>query len=294
MFRPVFRKMPRHLTCIALATADFLLLLFTLCTDLLEIITGINPVLNNMILCKLYIPVLLYLAQMDSWFITFLTFDRLLAVTVPFRVNQIVTTFRTKTLLIFVIILFFIYDVELIVRFTYFEHGIPGSNLTEPVCQLVYYQDLPPQIFKIKDTFGVLTAAFIPILLIVPANIFIIIRVYRQKRRRSAMTSAMTQNYDETSKSLWMVIAASLAFALTVMPLFMYGLIWTLTKTKQVPTNASFLFLEMLNRLNPALNAYIYFICGGLFKDEVKNWLASLCPCKRGISQNAVAPLNLT
>ncbi len=223
---------------------------------------------------------------MDSWFITVLTFDRLLAVASPFRVNQIVTRFRTKTLLITLITFFFVYDVEMGVRATYFEDVIPGSNLTEPVCELVNYWGLPPEIVIIKDAIGVVCGAFVPIALIVPTNIIIIIKVYRQKQARSAMTSTMAQNYNEMSKTLWMVIAASLTFALTVTPFSVYGLILSVSNAKKIQTDVYMLFLEMINRLNPALNAYIYFMCGGLFKAEVKSWLASLYACKRGISQN--------
>ncbi len=286
MCRPVFRKMPRHLTCTALATVDLLLLMYTFCADLFEMITGVIPVVRNMVLCKLYVPLHVYLTHMDSWFITILTFDRLIAVVSPFRVNQIVTKFRTKILLSLILILFFVYDFEMSVRLTYFENGVPGSNLTEPICEIINYQGLPQGIFMIKDAVGALSGGFVPIALIVPANVIIIIKVYRQKQARSAMTSAMAQNYNEMSKTLWMVITASLAFVLTVTPFTVYGLVLSVTNTKGVPTDAYILFLEMINRLNPTMNAYIYFMCGGLFKAEVKNWLASLCGCNRGMSQN--------
>ena len=280
MLRPVFRKMPRHLTCIALATVDLLLLMWTFCTDLFEMTTGLNPVVGNRILCKLQFPLLVYLTHMDSWLITVLTFDRLLAVMSPFKVNQIVTAFRTKILLVILTTFFFVYDIELSVRLTYFEEGVPGSNLTAPVCQSVNYKGLPPQILMIKDAVMVLCGAFIPIALIVPANIIIIIKVYRQNQARAAMTSAMAQNYNEMSKTLWMVIGASLAFVLTITPFSVFGLIIFVTNTKEVQTDVYTLILEMINRLNPALNAYIYFMCGGLFKVEVKSWIASVCSCK--------------
>ncbi len=280
MHCPVFRKMPRHLTCIALATTDLLLLMYTFCTDLFEMTTGVDPFVGNMILCKIYIPILIYLTHMDSWLITILTFDRLLAVASPLRVNQIVTTFRTKILLVILIIFFFVYDFEMGGRFTFFEDGVLGSNLTGPVCQILTYKGLSPNIFIIKDAIGVLCGAFIPIALIVPANIIIIIKVYQQKQARSAMTCAMAQNYHEMSKTLWMVIGASLAFICTVMPFSVYGFILFIRNDIKVHPDVYGLLLEMINRLNPALNAYIYFMCGGLFKAEVKNWLASLFSCK--------------
>ncbi len=280
MLRPVFRKMPRHLTCIALATVDLLLLMWTFCMDLFEMITGLNPLVGNMVLCKVYLPLLVYLTHMDSWLITVLTFDRLLAVMSPFRVNQIVTTFRTKVLLVMLTTFFFVSDIEMGVRLTYFKEGVPRSNLTAPVCQWVNYNGLPPQILVIKDGFMVLCGAFIPIALIVPTNVIIIIKVYRQNQARAAMTSAMAQNYKEMSKTLWMVIGASLAFVLTITPFSVYGLILFVTNAKEVRTDVYALFLEMISRLNPALNAYIYFMCGGLFKVEVISWIASVCSCK--------------
>ncbi len=84
MLRPAFRKMPRRLICIGLAIVDLLFLINVLIGDLIEIINGVNPLVMNIILCKIYLPLLLYFSHLSAWFITALTLDRLVAIARPF------------------------------------------------------------------------------------------------------------------------------------------------------------------------------------------------------------------
>ncbi len=282
MRRPIFRQMPRHLTCLALALIDLLFLIYVLLGNLIEIITSVNPAVMNSILCKIQIPLLLYFNHLDAWFITILTLDRLLAVLRPFQVKQIVTAFRTKILLIILTIFFFVWDAEVILRFEYFEGRTPGTNQTQSFCQQFARDQwgLPAQVFKNKDVIGALLRSFVPIAIIFLANIIIIVRILRQKQARSTMTTTAPQNNDETSKTIWMVVSASLAFVLLVTPLTVYGSILLITEKFNSQADPIRLILEMINNINPAINCYLYFICGGLFKAEVKSWLASLSWCK--------------
>ena len=93
------------------------------------------------------------------------------------------------------------------------------------------------------------------------------------------MTSGMSQN-NETSKTIWMVVSASLAFVILVSPLAIYGSIIVLTNKTTILTDPIVQILEVINRINPAINGYLYFMCGSLFRAEVKKLMASIGCCK--------------
>ena len=161
----------------------------------------------------------------------------------------------------------------MVVRIQLFEDFVPGMNITRPVCQLGgVYGGLPPQMFKIKDLIAILFRSFLPIAIIVPANIVIIIKLLRQKRARSSMTSTVSQNHEQTSKTTWMVVWASLAYVITVTPISIYQIYMVRHKITG-HTDLIIPFLSLIFRINPALNFYIYFLSGGLFKKEMKNWM---------------------
>ena len=278
MLRPAFRKMPRHLTCIALATIDLLFLIYSLFTDLFEIVTGASPVVTSgIILCKVHLPLLGFFNHLDAWLLITLTLDRLLAVARPLQVNQIVTTFRTKMLLIVLIVFFFSWDAENIVRLNLFKTEVPGTNQTYVLCQSTgYYGGIPPQLFKMKDVIGVLLRGVVPISLIVPANVIIVIKIFRQKRARATMTGSMSQNNNEISKTIWMVVSASVAYVILVTPITVYvSTVIIVRQDLNFHTDPMYLVLQMINRINPSLNGYLYFMCSSLFKAEVKKWLSS-------------------
>ncbi len=263
MLRPTFRKMPRHLTCIALATFNFLNLTYILVIDIFEIITGLPAVLMNIILCKLHPPLLTFCNHMDAWLITILTLDRMLAVARPFQINQIVTTFKIKIILIILIPFFFAWDAEMMIRFQYFEDDSSGTNQTDPFCEFSAsgdYWNLPDKFFKIKDLIAALLRAPVPIAVILPANIFIIVKILRQKQTRLSMTntSTMSQNNDDLSKTVWMVVSASLAFVITTSPMSVYASLVMRQKFNSQFQNPTAQILQMMSRINPALNGYLY------------------------------------
>ena len=279
MLRPTFHKMPRSLVCIALAMVNLLFLVYVLVTDLIDLIVGLHPVVMHIISCKIHTPLLLYLNHLDAWFITTLTCERLLAIAAPFHVSQIITSFRTKMLLMVLIIVFFAWDVEMSIRFRLFEGEVPGTNITRPLCQVMFGYEGAMKIVVAKDYLTILFRSFVPLAIVIPANLIIIIKLFRQKQARSNMTNTTPQNGDQTTKTTWMIVWASLAFVMTTTPVSVY-LIYVYAVQDKVSrdrltqgTDPIMPILGLIFRIGPGLNFYIYFLSGGLFKKEMKNWL---------------------
>ncbi len=277
MSRPTFRKMPRSLICIALAIVNLLFLVYVLITDLIDLITGLHPAVMHIISCKIHTPLLLYFNHLDALFIMTLTCERLLAIVAPFRVSQIITSFRTKIFLMVLIIFFFAWDVEMSTRFRLFEAEVQGTNITRSFCQLMVSYEGAMKIVIAKDYLAILFRSFVPLAIVIPANLIIIIKLFRQKQARSNMTNTTPQNGDQTMKTTWMIVWASLAFVMTTTPISVYLIYVVQDKVRldrvTQATDPNIPILDLIFKIGPGLNFYIYFLSGGLFKKEMKNWL---------------------
>ena len=272
MLRPTFRSMPRSLVCIALAVVDLLFLIKVLVVATYSIVNDIQLTQSSQMVCKFNGFLIYYFTHLDASFITILTLERLLAVARPYHVNQIITRFKITIIIGILVVIFLAWDGELIFRTDLKITRNPKTNKTTSFCGATHTYGQPSEIFMVKDTISMLLRSFIPIGIIVLANLVIIIKLFRQKQERSRMTTAPSQ--DHTSKVTWMIVLASIAFVITVTPINVYKYLYLNDKIKKSPEILS--IFGLLYRINPVVNFYIYFIAGGLFKTEVKHFLASL------------------
>ncbi len=270
MLRPTFRSMPRTLVCISLAGVDLLFLTYNLVVQTYRVINSVQLIVTIPIVCKVNGFLLYYFTHLDSFFITILTLERLLAVVKPYKVNQIVTAFKIKILIITSVVIFLTWDAELFFRKDLDYVRNPRTKETISLCRDMNYYGLPTKIFEIKDLISILLRSFIPMGIIVPANLVIIIKLFRQKQERSRMTTGRANSSEQTSRVTWMIVSASLSYVLTVAPINIY-LFATDNKTDIILP-----ILGLIYRINPVLNFYLYFLSGGLFKAEVKIFLTSL------------------
>ena len=199
----------------------------------------------------------------------------------PLHIKQIVTPFRIKTLIITLTLFFLVWNGEIAFRADLSNVTGP-QNMTTPVCQVIYDYGLPPKIFVIKPVITTLfLRTLLPVAIILPSNIGIIVKLWKQKEARSAMVNTSTQNVGrgqcqgqgQASKTTWMIVSASLAFILMSTPLSVYLMIRYSNRDKFKGTDTVLEILGLIYRLSPAVNFYCYFLSGGLFKQEVKKWL---------------------
>ncbi len=282
MMRPTFRAMPRSLLCLGLASVNLLFLIYSICLGIYELFIGINPQVVSMAVCKLNIPLSAFCIHMDAILITILTMERFLAVVTPFRIKQIVTNIKVKILLTVLTLFFLAWDAEMIFRMDLVDTQTnPVSNSTMHACTIVdKYYNLPQRMLQIKDQISVLMRSFIPIAIMIPANIAIIVTLNRQKQARSDMTNCSNQNNNQTSKTTWMIVSASIGFIITVSPVSIYQMI-VFRKKLDGQAGVIIAILATIFRINPVMNFFLYFFSGGLFKKEVRNLFASWHLCKK-------------
>ncbi len=279
MVRPTFRKMPKSRVCLVLAVVNLIFLIYTFSTRLYEMVERVSPLVINATLCKLNLPIRAFLIHMDASLIIILSLERLLAVIKPFHVNIIVTFSRIKIIIAILTVLFLIFDGEVYFRTDLYYKRIPKLNTTIPICKFIEDRPvygIPFKVMLIKDKASVLLRSFIPIAILVPTNLIIIIKLFRQKQARANMRNPSSQNPDKTSKITRMIVSASIAFIITVTPISVANLI---IPRRFWDSDPLFVILGFVYRLNPVLNFYIYFLSGSLFRKELKLWLSSLKMC---------------
>ena len=118
--------------------------------------------------------------------------------------------------------------------------------------------------------------------IVIPSNLAIIVKLFRQKQARLNMTNNPSSETDsQTQKTTLMIVSASLAFVAMSAPLSIYLMIRFRDsfdgKDQIIP------ILGFIYRLSPTVNFYCYFLSGGLFKQEVKKWLSELLPVWRSV-----------
>ncbi len=278
MRRPTFRSMPRSLVYTALASVNLLFLIYVTMTSIYDIVEGKDPTVSNIYMCTINFPVSGFFTHMDAWLLAVLTSERVLCVVRPFHIKQIVTRFRTKVLLSTLTLFFLIWNAELAFRTKLLNVTDPKTNVTKQICQVsVDNYGLPPIIFVIKGIITtVLLRTVLPVVVIIPSNLVIIVKLLRQKQARSNMTNTPAATDSQTQKTTWMIVSASISFVIMSTPLSIYLMI--IYKEIFHGEDQILPILALIYRLSPVVNFYCYFLSGGLFKEEVKKWLSELLP----------------
>ena len=157
----------------ALAAVDLIKNINHLVFAVAEVAFRIYIPAENRVMCKIDIPVII--AQLDTWYIVFITIERVICVFQPMKTAQLITKNRARVASILIALFFILWNLESAFRYDLVtEYGFTD-------CLKVTDYGLP-QLIKAKDFISELLTSFIPICIMVPANITIFIKLYLRAR----------------------------------------------------------------------------------------------------------------
>ncbi len=253
-----FSTRPRRILCSFLAITDLLLLVLFL---IISIIVLYSEAVYNIhqILCKLYNPIIYFVCHINAWMLIFLTFERLVAVFLPFNIHDIFSAARVKGTIIIFTIISLIWNAEPAYRYELIKMG------NHSVCISVNDYDLT-NIMYYKDLTSEFLVSVVPILIIIPSNIALMIKMYKNRKRRQQLGVNIGRGPNNSLKFNAMIISVTTAFVIFYLPYTLYMFI-----TNYDLSGISDEILLMINTCNPAVNCYLYFLSADLFKQKVIN-----------------------
>ncbi len=265
---PPFTTMPHCVICRALAVVDLLKLTEHLVVAAVYSGWGIVPPMTNRVLCKLYVFFIMTFTHLDAWCIVSLALERLLAVFVPLKMKSLITKGRVRILVSGLVVFFLLWNAELLYRYdlVWFE-------------DFEYWDCAPITDFGLrgfrvtKEGISELLATLIPICIMVPCNAAILLRLYKQHKRRQQLA---TTNENELIRMTIMICSITFAFVAFVTPISIYNILGY-GNDSDGEFGAWVSVLYGLDTLNTSLNFYAYFMSGRLFREKV----LQLCGCHK-------------
>ncbi len=164
---------------------------------------------------------------------------------------------------ILVVIFFILWNLETIFRYDL----VTQYGFTD--CLKVTDYGLP-ELIKAKDSISEVLASFIPICIMVPANIAIFIKLSLRHQAQNEL-GIINQNEKELVQTTLMLITITVAFIVLVTPLSIYILMFGFRFGD--PILDVFVCLE---GVNAACNVALYFMMGTMFRSKV---VALVCSC---------------
>ena len=268
---PPFNEMPHSLFLAALALVDLAYMIRQFNISLIRIITGRPAILVNSFLCKFALSFSYFCGQLDSWILTALSGERLIAVFIPLRAKIIITKSRIKILLLAMFIFLTLFHGESSVRYGLVEIR-KGKDLVQN-CQPVYFYGLPKKYFVIKDQILVIFLSAFPLLIISFSNVAILIKL-AQRRRDQARLGVNTNDNSDTRMNA-MLIGVMLAYILLNFPVYVY--VVSVNVGQNNFDDVYLRFFIFLVSLGVGLNFYLYFFTSSVFRNDVKNIFKFKC-----------------
>ena len=250
-----FRKMSRSPASITLAVEDTLFLILTFVDSTMWHFSKKDISISNDLSCKIKIAALGLLQHLGSWIIVFFSVERFLAVSSPFRVKWIMSRLKTLIYVTMAILIFLAFNVYIAVYDVSLWRLANGSTQ----CKIV--QSIG---FKIRQHL----IGLIPLLIIIPCNIMIVIRVISQYRKMKYCT-ALTQQHMAKNKSLRvsiMTLSITLSFIILIVPINVY---LQCCRTHDYPR--TLFVLTLLPMTNASINCYMYALSSHDFRTRLKN-----------------------
>ncbi len=266
MKRSPLNEMSHSIICMALAVADLYYLIYLLIISSLELILGFEVIFIKM--CKIYFPCIYLAYHLDAWFIVFLTYERVIAVAWPLNAGQIITKKRVIIIVISLVIFFVLWDSINIFRYDVFE--MKFGNISFEMCDGVNSFGMPEKFFNIHDVLSEQLGTLIPIAFIFIGNTGIMYKLYAQKRIRAQLGQG---EGNELAKTNVMIITVTTAFVLLMAPSAIYRIVEKHDEEVFDPVLGA---LYILTTLNPAINCYLYFITGKIFRKQLKKLLSKM------------------
>ncbi len=274
-----FRKMSRSVICITLAFANttYLSLQISLSTTLYfygeDLIFAVNDTL-----CRLFDVLLNTSLHLDSFLILYLSVERCAAVFSPHLVKRLFDQTTAAYYIVIITVIFLVFNLS-------------GSILASSLTQLPQGRQYCSVDMSLITIIRRLFIAIIPLIVIIPTNIVIIVKVISQ-HRDMRQCIAVTQQQLTKKKSIKVtILTLSITFSYIVL---------------NIPGNVFFLCcrensklispLILLPMLNASVNFYAYTLASAEFRKKVKlllskanhyvsNLLTCCCP------QNSVLPM---
>ena len=261
MKRPPFHEMPHSVICLAIAVTDLCYLIYIMVGSVMDTIMGTDRFLIKF--CQFYMAFTYLGFHLDSWLIVFLTYERAIAVAWPLKTAYLVTKKRIKTAIIVLVVFFLLWDSVYIFRDEVLKVDV--GNITFEICEDMNHFGMPENLFKIYDEMTELFSSLIPLAFVIIGNIGIMYKLYTQRKVRAQLGQ---QGGNEMSKTNVMIITVTTTFVLTVGPSPIYRLV---SGEEPNYTDPIFISFYILATVNPAINCYLYFMCGKSFRDQLLN-----------------------
>ncbi len=262
-----FSTRPRRILCSSLAVTDLLLLVLNLIIPILEMLHSKAVSSINQILCKLYSPMLYFVSHINAWILIFLTFERLVAVFLPFNIHDIFSAAKVKGTIIIFTVLSLIWNAEQVYRFELIKMGnysVCISINDYEMTNIMYYKDITSE----------LLVSVVPLLIIIPSNIALIIKMYKKRKQRQQLGVSTARGPNNSLKFNAMIISVTTAFVIFYLPYTLYIFITNYDLSGVIDE-----ILLTLASCNPAVNCYLYFLSADLFKQKVINDMKKIFNC---------------
>ena len=274
-----FIRMPRSSACIVLAISDSLFLMTSVPNNVVKYINNgeTNLLFTNEFFCRLMITTFGISQLLDSWMIVTLTVERFCAVVRPY--------------------FFSLY-------FTRKNIGIVVAIISSTIIAMSLYASLGDTKFHVfpngkqvclanKGLFNEIRAIIygtIPLIIVIPCNLIIMVKLYQQKRRMKLLTQSNALSDEKKSYNITvMILSVTVSYSILILPYSIY-----LTCCQYSATASGLLsILSTIPELNASINFYLYFMSSQIFKNEVKKQLSKMflfCGCKQ-IGNNLVVPV---
>ncbi len=254
-----FSTKSRRILCSSLAVTDILLLLFYLLMSLLEMMFW-KPIYSiYQVLCKIYLPTFYFVVHINSWILVFLTFERLIAVFRPFNVHDIFSALRVKGAIIILVAISLTWNGEQVYRYDLIKEG------NNSVCMSVNDYNLTDFMY-FKDFMSEMLVCVVPILIIVPSNIALMVKMYKNRKQRQQLGLNTARVQNNSVKFNVMIISVTSAFVIFGLPTTLYAFITNYDLSGVIDE-----ILLTIGFCNPMVNCYLYCLSGDLFKKQVLN-----------------------
>ncbi len=206
---------PQRILCSSLAVSDITVLFTNLITATIDEIYGGTAYDRNRLLCKLGYPIIYLVLHVNSWLLVYMTFERVMAVIKPLQVHDIFSAQRVKCVIISSVMISILWNAELGYRYDLIREN------NSSICVSVNDYNLTNFDF-IKYVMSELFVSVLPILIIIPANTALMIKMYirRKKRQELGINTNMRQN--ESIKFNVMIISVTTTFVVLYLPYTLY------------------------------------------------------------------------
>ena len=258
-----FRAMPRSVICSTLAVANtiYLTLMFTNAT--MQHFFKEYLLSSSDITCRIKTTVLGLMQHTDSWNIVFLSVERLAAIFIPLHMKIIFDRRKALMYVALTTVIFLAFNIYVDMN-DVSVLSLPNGNTR---CKTIITVRFHIKRFLID---------LIPLLIIIPCNIVIVVKVISQYRKMKHCI-ALTQQQITKKKSIKvsiLTLSITLSFIILFVPNIVFFLCCRNLHTEPL-TRSVFALLPMINA---SCNCYMYALASKDYRLRAKTVSKSMCP----------------